>query len=184
MKLFRPLLSATEGLFDRLLCVAGVVIFTQLPEFFQQYLQRLGGHLDEARRQLAQFESVAAQSHLTVEALAEQTGRNADAAVAKLGGVIAATLERVNELEAAHAALQQASVWTRPFVFLQHVDGSIARATWTIFKPAVPTTFEGMIYGLVGMLVFLGLYHGMIRLPLSRWSRRRQTTVGAASHVR
>jgi len=63
----RSLLAGGEGLLDRLLCVVGAVLFSQLPEFIQQYLQRLGGHLDEARRQLEQFRAVAAQSDLTLD---------------------------------------------------------------------------------------------------------------------
>jgi hypothetical protein len=184
MKVFRSLLTSGESLLDRLLCVAGAVIFTQAPEFFQQYLQRLGGHLDEARRQLAQFQDVAAQSHLTVEALARQTSGNADTAVAKLGGVITATVERVHELEAAQAALLQASVWTRPFVFMRQMDSSIAHATWSIFEPAVPTTLEGLVYGLVGMVVALSLYHGAIKYPLRRWAGRRRATGTAAAVAR
>src|SRR3954471_24132107 len=126
MKLLGPLLTAGESLIDRLLCVAGAVAFTQVPEFFQQYLQRLGGHLDEARRQLLQFQTIATQAGPTIEAFAAQTSPNADTAVAKLGGVITATVERVHELELAQSALQSASLWERPFVFLRHVDASIA----------------------------------------------------------
>jgi nucleoside diphosphate kinase len=51
-----------ETLLDRVLCVAGAITLSQAPEFFQQYLQRLGGHLDEARRVLASFEAVARES--------------------------------------------------------------------------------------------------------------------------
>ena len=59
----RPFLSAGEKLFDRALCVVGAILFSQLPEFFQQYLQRLGGHLDEARRQLEQFRQLDTYRH-------------------------------------------------------------------------------------------------------------------------
>ena len=52
-------LQVLETLFDRVLCVGGAVTVSQAPEFIQQYLQRLGGRLDEARRQLSQFDDVA-----------------------------------------------------------------------------------------------------------------------------
>ena len=39
----KTLLGAGDGLLDRALCVAGTVLFSQIPEFMQQYLQRLGG---------------------------------------------------------------------------------------------------------------------------------------------
>lgn len=169
----KALLGAGDGLLDRALCVIGTVIFSQVPEFMQQYLQRLGGHLDEARRQLQQFHQVAAQSGLTLDRLIQQTTQNADTAVAKLGGVMTDAITRVESLEAAQSAMQQASLWSRPFVFLRHSDPDIANATWAIFKPAVPTTVEGLVYALCGMLVLLSLYHLGIKYPITRICNRR-----------
>lgn len=173
MKLAGKLLGAGEGFLDRLLCVVGAVAFSQAPEFMQQYMQRLGGHVDEARRQLIQFEQAAAQSGLTLERFIAQTSTNADTAVAKLGGVMSRAVTRVDSLESAQAALQNASLWTRPFVFLRHLDTSIAQGTWAIFKPAVPTTAEGMVYALVGMLVLLSIYHLGVKYPITRARGRR-----------
>src|SRR5512140_3463976 len=111
----RALLGAGSGLLDRALCVAGTVIFSQIPEFMQQYLQRLGGHLDEARRQLQQFHQTAAQSGLTLDRFILQTSANADPAVARLGGVMTEAITRVDALETAQSAIQHASLWSRPF---------------------------------------------------------------------
>lgn len=172
MKVGRGVFSAAEGFIDRVLCVAGAVIFSQAPEFMQQYLQRLGGHVDEARRQLRQFESVARQSSLTLEQLVHQTQTNTDPAVAKLGAVMTAAVTREEHLASAQDALLHASWLSRPFVFLRHFDADIAHATWAVFKPAVPTTFEGLVYAVAGMLVFVGLYHGGIKLPIVRIRRR------------
>jgi hypothetical protein len=170
----QTLLGAVEGLFDRALCVIGAVIFSQVPEFIQQYLQRLGGHLDEARRQLQQFQQAAAQSGLTLDRLISQTNTNADPAVAKLGGVMTAAVARVDTLETAQSAIQHASLWSRPFVFMRYLDSSIAHATWTIFKPAVPTTVEGFVYALLGMLALIGTYHLGVKYPIRRIARRRR----------
>lgn len=183
MKPGRSLLGAAEGLLDRALCVIGAVIFSQAPEFMQQYLQRLGGHLDEARRQLRQFQETAAQSGLTLDGLIGRTGANADPAVARLGEVMTAARARVDTLEAAQSAIQHASLWTRPFVFLRHLDPAIARATAAIFKPAVPTTIEGLVYALLGMLVLLAIYHLGFKYPLARLARAqaRRSAAGAAA---
>src|SRR5688572_6927254 len=151
MKISRVLLGVGDGVLDRILCVLGTVAFSQIPEFMQQYLQRLGGHLDEARRQLGKFEDAAEQSGLTLDRLITQTGSNADAAVAKLGGVMTDSVARVEELQAAQTAIVNASIWERPFVFFKNMDADIARATWQIFKPAIPTTVEGLVYAAIGM---------------------------------
>jgi hypothetical protein len=164
----RTLLGAGESLLDRALCVIGAVAFSQVPEFMQQYLQRLGGHLDEARRQLLHFQQVAAQSGLSLDRLIGQTTANTDPAVARLSTVMTEAITRVDTLASAQAAIQDASLWSRPFVFLRHADFAIVRATWTIFKPAVPTTVEGLVYALLGMLVLIAIYHLGIKYPISR----------------
>lgn len=174
MKPVQALLGAFEGLLDRALCVIGAVLFSQAPEFMQQYLQRLGGRLDEARLQVTQFQHTAAQSGLTLERLISQTSANADPAVARLGGVMTAALDRVGALEGAQDALLHASLWTRPFVFLRHFDPAIGRATWTVFQPAVPTTLEGFVYALLGMLVLLAVYRVGLKYPAIRLARARR----------
>lgn len=163
-----------DGLIDRVLCVVGTVVFAQVPEFLQQYLQRLGGHLDEARRQLEHFRAVARQSGLTLEGLISRTDANTDPAVAKLGGVMHAAVDRVAHLEHAQSALHDASAWTRPFAFLAHADHEIVRGTMHAFQPAVPTTLEGLVYAILGMLTLLALYHGALKYPLALLRRRRR----------
>jgi hypothetical protein len=160
--------TAIEGFADRLVCVLGAVFAAQAPEFFQQYLQRLGGHLDEIRRQLAAFESAAhAAGKPWVQFVADTTA-NPDPGLAKLGSTMAATAARADELAAAHAALLDASVWSRPWAFFAHLDLEIAHATAAVFKPAVPTTIEGAVYAALGIGVAFGLWHFLIRLPLRR----------------
>jgi hypothetical protein len=181
MKSGRGFLNIFDSLTDRILCVLGAVLFSQGPEFMQQYLQRLGGHLAEARRHLAIFQSTAAQAGTSLEQFIRQTGANSDPAVARLGGVMTDTMERAGSLQSAHDALLQATLWERPFVFLRHLDLGIARATGAIYKPAVPTTLEGLVYALAGMLVFLAVYHLVLKRGLAVLIRRLQPARAAAT---
>ncbi len=177
----QKVVSAGDGLIDRLLCVLGAVLFSQLPEFIQQYLQRLGGHLDEARRQVDQFREVAAKSGLTLDQLTAQSQASAEQSVARLGQLMHDAVGRVDLLAGADDAIRHASIFTRPFVFLRHADFSIVRGTWSIFKPAVPTTLEGLLYAGLGVLVILAAYHGAVRYPVRRaWRRRAERRATAA----
>lgn len=165
--------AAVEGILDRVVCVLGAVFAAQAPEFFQQYLQRLGGHLDEARRQLAAFESAATAAGKPLLQFIADTSANADPGLAKLGHTMADTSGRVAHLAAAQAALLEASVWTRPWAFLRHLDTAIAHATAIVFKPAVPTTSEGLVYAGLGVAFAFGLWHCCVRMPLRRWLHAR-----------
>src|SRR4051812_24457529 len=129
MQWLKPLLTTGETLFDRVLCVAGAVTVSQAPEFIQQYLQRLGGRLDEARRQLSQFEDVARKSGLTVDQLAAKATATSDAALAGLGKIVLESEQRVGSLSAAYTAIREASPFTRPFEFMRHYDAEIAHNT-------------------------------------------------------
>jgi hypothetical protein len=176
--------SASEGaerLLDRILCVVGAVLFSQLPEFMQQYLQRLEGHLDEARLVVARFKDAAAQSGMSLDQLVAGAARNPDPSTGRLGGVVQLAVARVDELNAADMALRNASVWSRPFVFLAHMDRGIARATLAIYRPAVPTTVEGFLYAGLGIIFILLVYNLAIRGPISRHLRKRQAARATTS---
>lgn len=181
MQLGKQVVSKGEAVVDRVLCVVGAVAFSQAPEFMQQYLQRLGGRLDEARRILGQYEDIARQAGITLENYIARTNANSDPVVAKLGGVMENTVTRVHDLAAAQAALQDASMFGRPFAFLRHLDAEIGRATWAVFKPAVPTTIEGAVYALAGAGLALGVYYGCIHYPVTRIWRRHKARKGAVS---
>jgi DUF2937 family protein len=180
-RIIRSASNGAETLLDRILCVTGAVLFSQFPEFMQQYLQRLEGHLDEARLVVARFKDAAAQSGMSLDQLLAGASQNPDPSMGKLGAVVRVSLARVDELSGADAALRGATVWTRPFVFFSHMDAGIARATLSIYKPAVPTTAEGILYAAVGIVFILALYHGAVRAPISRHLRRKAAARAAAA---
>lgn len=160
--------DTAERLLDRILCVLGAVAFSQFPEFVQQYLQRLEGHLDEARLQLANFSRVAQQAGMSLADFEASLRHSAQASSAAMADAIASLSDRVEALASADSALRSCSALTRPFVFLAHLDPGIARATWGIFRPAVPTTAEGLAYAVAGMVAALAVYHLGIKAPIVR----------------
>lgn len=165
-----------DAYLDRIVCALGAIGFAQAPEYFQQYFQRLGGHLDEALRQLAQFQAAAQASGKPWAQFVNDTLGNPDPGLARLGATLRDTAERVADLQAAHDALAGATVWTRPFVFLKHADWSIAQAALEVYKPAVPTTLEGAVYAAFGVALALGLWQLTIRRPIKAWLGKRRPT--------
>ncbi len=160
--------TAIEGFLDRLVCVLGAVCAAQAPEFFQQYLQRLGGHLAEINRQLVAYHAAAQAAGKPLAQFIAETTAHADPGLAKLGTTMDATVQRAEHLAAAHFALTDASVWSRPWEFFAHLDVEIVRGTAAIYQPAVPTTAEGAVYAAVGLGVAFAIWHVFIRLPLRR----------------
>jgi len=151
------------GTFDRLIgtvigAVAGVGA-SQTQAFIHAYLQRLGGHLDEARasyQKLQSGELLPGTDALSQQRMAEAFGR------------------RVDELSQAYGAIANADAFERPFQFVTHMDRSIAEATLANFTPALPLDTASLVYALVGIVLGWLLYE-LIKLPFSALGRRRRT---------
>ncbi|NKB48350.1 MAG: DUF2937 family protein [Alphaproteobacteria bacterium] len=150
-------LRKCDALLGTVLAAVVGLCFAQLPAFMQQYLQRLGGHVDEAQLSLTQITN-------------GETVRALDAPTLQ---VLSVSLEqRVSVLEAGEQAIRGASASVRPFVFLREFDADIATATLRAFEPALPLSTAGLIYALTGIVAGWLVYE-LIKTPLGLLARRR-----------
>jgi len=120
-----------KSLVDGIGAATGAAFASQLPEFTQQYLQRLAGHRDEAFKFVQMLTSQGADVSSAVFTLAQA---------------------RADALARAYDAIAQSGALARPAVFLRHMDVDIARATLELFLPAVPLTPAGLLYGGIGLI--------------------------------
>lgn len=142
---------------DKLFAVSFALLFAQFPEFFQQYLQRLQGHAAELRRLIAQWEQLAQKSHQSLTAYIQSFVEHADPTVGQHGLLLQQGVERLNQLSDYSIQLQQATAWSKPWLFFWNLQPDIAEATFAHFQPGVALTWEGLSYALVGALIGSGL---------------------------
>ncbi len=151
-----------NGVLDRLAVLAGALGFSQIPGFMQHYLQRLGGHLGEARRNLLSWQHIADLStDGDLQALIQRYRGGAAPEVIEAGRKCAADALRVEQLQQAYDALVSASAWWRPVVLLEHLDRHIARGALEAFEPNLPVNLEGLCYIVVGVVVGWCLFRGL-----------------------
>jgi hypothetical protein len=165
--------------------LAGAAGFSQFPEFSQQYVQRLGGAVDELHRVVAGFDADAAALELTraqaLGALA-QGGAMGEKRVEAMRGIMARHARLAGDL----AALERAGPFTRAYYAAHLSDREIAARAWAAYKPAVPMTFEGAVFGGVGFLggaLLLGGVIGVLRRGARRISRRGRRRGAGADKV-
>ncbi len=151
--------------------LGGAAGLSQFPEFSQQYVQRLGGAVDELTRVANDFDASAAAEGLTREdALAQMVGTGF---VERRRADMENTFDRLDRLSADLFALRDASAVQRLTQAARLRDTELAQATWQDFKPAVPLTLDGAICALVGFFAAGGVIGAILRLP--RLFRRRRT---------
>ncbi|GGA13919.1 DUF2937 family protein [Neptunicoccus cionae] len=147
----------------QILNVGGGVILlvaaSQFPEYTQQYVQRLGGAVDELRLVAADFDKSAQNVGLTrYEALESMTGNAFQKA---RQNDMRRTFARLDGLQADLAVLNGAG----PFERLSHVsrfsDQGIAARAWQDFRPAVPLTIDGFLFAMGGFFAGFGLLRGL-----------------------
>jgi hypothetical protein len=153
--------------FPVLLGLFGGALGSQLPEFTQQYRQRLGGALGEINRIVTEFDRDATGSGLSRDqALAQYATANNEFLNAQ-GKSVAATLARRDKLQKQSAAIEQAPPLMRPFEVMRSPDRSIMDGAWKQFEPAIPVTAPGIVWGALSAFV-AWLFGSIVILPFSR----------------
>ncbi|MCQ0092586.1 DUF2937 family protein [Roseovarius sp. M141] len=152
--------------------LAGAAGLSQFPEFSQQYVQRLGGAVDELRRFVAEFDADAAEIGLTRNAALADLGQGGAMGVQR-AETMAGVIVRFEHLSADLAALRRAGPFTRAYRARSLGDGEIASAAWAEFKPALPLNFEGGVFAGAGFLGGLGIMAAALALLKLPFRRRR-----------
>jgi hypothetical protein len=126
------------------------VLFSQAPEFQQQYRQRLGGALDELNRFINQFNEDALAVGVTPEAAIVRLAGNSDELARRRAKAETDALARRERLERQALIFENDTLIGRLTVLATDYDPQLMAGTWHSFRPAMPTTVDGASSGLFG----------------------------------
>lgn len=143
----------------------------QGPEFVQQYMQRLGGHIDELSAYITRLDEDANQSGISRQKALDEFTRYNSLFLQSRGRDAQFMVARHDRLTLQQSTLVEAGPFERLAVFAQNYDTEIAAATMSTYRPAIPATAEGFLLGAVGF--FFGYVVGEILLRFGRWGMRR-----------
>ena len=117
---------------------------TQMPEFWQQYRQRLGGAIDELTAIVTQFDTQAAGQHLTQDAAIARLEANPDPLAQGRGDEMHRIIARLAKLRRAAAAFNDPNIAGKWATLVETFDPYIAARAYETFQPAIPTTADGI----------------------------------------
>lgn len=152
--------------------IAGAAGLSQFPEFSQQYVQRLGGAVDELGRIVAEFDADAAGLGLSRDVALEQLAQGGAIGAAR-AETMASTIARHERLADDLQALSTAVPFNRANAAGRLTDREIAARACQNFRPALPLTFEGAVFGGVGLLAGMAAVGAVISLLRGVLRRRR-----------
>ena len=145
-----------RGLLDRVILVCAAVAGGLIPGFIAQYRQRLGGHLDQARLDLAPWQKLADQFYQgDIEKLIQYHLSSTDATFHSEGAIIRALVTTVQQLQAAVDAMH-GSLASQALYLAVHADPALAHATFADWVPAFALSGEGLVFaGVFAVIVWL-----------------------------
>lgn len=146
----KSIFTLISTLFDRILFTLCFIAGVQLPEFIQQYGQRLSGHLNEAKRHIEQFQFIAnVQYDGSLSKLVDTYLVNSDDAIKQTGELVNSLLERQSLLQNNMAGLKDSNYINRIINFFKNLDTEMAQATLQQYVLAIPIEIFALITGLV-----------------------------------
>lgn len=146
------LLKWLGGLMDRAFAVLGALLFAQAPLFMQQYTQQLIGREAELKLQVEGMRHAASLSGKTMEAFIKKFTGSGDIDFISQGEAMQGMVTRWYHLSDALAAMQNSTMWGRPFAFIYHLNADAFSSTLANFHAGLPMNLEGAVYALLGIV--------------------------------
>ncbi len=150
--------------------LGGAVAGSQLPEFAQQYRQRIGGAIDELKPMVQRFDADAQAVGLDRGTALSRLQQSPEPIAKGRGVATADMVARLERLEGQQQQMQNAGPFQRIAVMFEEPDPQLMSGAWHDFEPAIPTTMEGALTAGAGFLGGAGLL-ALISAPFRR--RRR-----------
>lgn len=163
-RLGRPL-GLFKNLIDKIIFAIAVILGLQIPNFIGQYQQRLGGHLDEAVRNLKGFESISEDTVGTTDLNELVTHyQQGDSDVQLIAEKLTDDMARTEQLGKLVENLQTAGIFGRLKHLVVDLEGPIARATLQDYQAGLPITPEALIYALVFGIIATLIFNWLLYL--------------------
>lgn len=154
--MIKTLLLMLSRMIDRIIFTFCFILGVQVPEFIQQYSQRLSGHLNEAKHHLQQFQFIAdTQYQGDLPSLIINYQDNSDKAIKQTGELVESLIARVEVFSSEIRQLEQTNYIDRVLYFFKQLDPEMTYATAKQFSLAIPLTPSALLTGITFALAII-----------------------------
>jgi hypothetical protein len=137
------------------------LLFSQVPELMQQYRQRLGGAADELRTIVRHFDADSSRSGYDRGTALLAMEDNPERLIRDQAQRMNENIKRLDRLYEQQAALQAGVSLTSFVAFVLRHDKPLLEKTYETFVPALPLTFNGLMFGVIGWVFSFAVLIGL-----------------------
>jgi len=163
-----------NNIIDRCFFTVSFIIAMQLPEFIQQYIQRLSGHLNEAKFQLTQFQKIAEEHYQgSLSTMIVRYKENSEQSINNTADLIELLAVRIANYQNHMTQLTENDYLNTLFQFITNFDLYIAQTTAEQYALALPLNINAISTGAVIAIALLVIKELCLML-LKRVFRKRE----------
>ena len=122
------------------------LLFSQVPEFMQQYHQRIGGAVDELERIVRHFDEDSQRSGYDRHGALGLMARNPERLIRDQTVRMEENIVRLARLRKQQQTFRDGSLLVRFASFVTDADSELRAATWVAFQPGLSLTFDGVVW--------------------------------------
>ena len=169
-------MSLIRNLSDRILFAIGLLLFMQVPQFVDQYTQRLGGYLQGQQQQLSRYQDIADSEYAgDLAQLISEFHTSHKNSVREVGANVSELRQQVDAVSVDLQILEQGQFVSKLAHLVLNMNMGIAGETLGVFAPGVPLSVEGIVCGLLGGILLSAIFNLLVSLLSSRTSRVKTT---------
>jgi hypothetical protein len=147
------------------------VLLSQFPEYSQQYVQRLGGAVDELETVVTDFDNSAQATGSTREtALASMA--QGDEFLQRRGDDMGRTIDRYTNLNESYVLLKDAGAFERLAYVRRFGDTQITKNAFADFQAAIPLSVDALVLLFGGYIFGYGAISGTGRVVRRRKKKK------------
>jgi hypothetical protein len=154
------------SLAERIFVFFMALFISQAPQYMNLYLNVLSGAKAAYEKSVNEIAEKAGELGMNTKEFIEDLVKSQSQAAHKSGELHQNQITNLEKAKKAFDAIKNAGAFSRPFVFLKHVDWSLAKNVQ--FQPAFPFTLEALIYVVVGIILGMILFRALLYFP-KKW---------------
>lgn len=151
---------------ERIVVFFAALFLSQAPQYMNLYLNVLAGARATYEKSVKEIAEKAGELGMSTKEFIDDLAKSQSQAGKKSGELHQNQITNLEKAKKAFDAIKNASAFSRPFVFLKHADWALAKNVQ--FQPAFPLTLEALAYVIVGIILGMLLYRGLMFFP-RRW---------------
>jgi|SRR6266487_3200308 hypothetical protein len=149
--------------FMAVFAIVPALLFAQIPEYMQQYYQRIGGAVDELDRIVQHFDEDSRRSGYDRASALGLMANNSERLIRDQALRMNENIARLDRLRKQQQTMREGSAFERFATFVTSYDPPLAQRTWDAYKFGLPLSVDGIVFALVGYVLSL---LGMLLLAL------------------